>query len=152
MVSLNPSVLPIRRSPIRRGTASPNTPTALRATQKRSSEAISPESVLTGLTRVGTAEATGTESDAIFGAAIADASADIRSIEVVEDESEFLLKDFYSLLDNVVRFETADGFDFEVEFRGEGVVGKWKGGGGGVFPGGVFGERPGLGLINFGEG
>lgn len=107
---------------------------------------------MTGLTSVGTAEATGTESDAIFGAAVADASAEIRPVEVMEDECEFLLKNFYSLLDNVVWFETADRFDFEVEFGGEGVVGKWKGGGGGVFPGGVFGERPGLGLISFGEG
>lgn len=152
MASLSPSVLPIRRGPIRRGPASPNTPTALRATQKGGSEAISPKSVLTGLTRVGTAEATGTESDAIFGAAVADASAEIRPVEVMENEGEFLLKDFYSLLDNVVWFETADRFDFEVEFGREGVVGKWKGGGGGVFPGGVFGERPGLGLIYFGEG
>lgn len=152
IASLSPPVLPIGRSSIRRSTAPPNTPTALRAAQKGGSEAISPKSALTGLTRVGTAEATGTESDAVFGAAVADASADIRSVEVVEDEGEFLLKDFYSLLDNVVWFETADGFDFEVEFGGEGVVGKWEGGGGGVFPGGIFGERPALGLIDFGEG
>lgn len=139
MVSLSPSVLPIRRSPIRRATAPPNTPTALRATQKRGSEAVSPKSVVAGLTRVGTAEAAGTESDAIFGAAVADASANIRPVEVVEDEGEFLLKDFDSLLDNVVWFETADRFDFKVEFGGEGVVGKWEGGGGGVFPSGIFG-------------
>lgn len=152
MALLSPSVLPIRRSPIRRGTASPNTPTALRATQEGGSIAISSKGVLTGMTSFGTAEPTGTESDAIFGATVADASAEIRPVEVMEDEGEFLLKDFYSLLDNVVWFETADRFDLEVKFRGEGVVGKWKGGGGWVFPGGVFGERPGLGLMYFGEG
>lgn len=152
MTSLSPSVLPIRRSTVWRGPAPPDTPTALRATQKRGSEAISPKGVLTGLTRVGTTEATGTESDAIFGAAVANASANIRSVEVVEDEGEFLLKDLDSLLDDVVWFETADGFDFEIEFGGEGVVGKWEGGGGGIFPGGVFGERPGLGLISYREG
>lgn len=86
MASLSPSVLPIGRSTIGRGTAPPNTPTALRATQKGGSEAISPKSVLTGLTRVGTAKATSTESDAVFGATVANASADIRSVEVVEDE------------------------------------------------------------------
>lgn len=139
MSSLSPSVLPIGRSPIRRGPAPPNTPSALPAAQKGGSKPISPKSVLTGLAGVGTAEATGTESDAVFGAAVADASADIGSVEVVKNESEFLLKDFDSLLDDVVWFETADGFDFEVEFGGEGVVGEGESGGGGVFPGGVFG-------------
>lgn len=119
------------------------------AAQKGCSKAISPKSVLTGLTRVGTAEAAGTKSDAVFGAAVADASADIGSVEVVEDEGELLLKNFDSLLDDAVWFETADGFDFKVEFGGEGIVGKGEGGGGGVFPGGVFGERPGSGLISF---
>lgn len=60
-----------------------------------------------------------------------------------------MLKDFDSLLDDVVWFETADRFDFEVEFGGEGVVGEGECGGGGVFPGCVFGERPGLGLVSF---
>lgn len=83
MPSLSPSVLPIRRSPIWRGAPPPNTPSALPAAQKGSSKPISPKSVLTGLTRVGTAEATGTESNAVFGAAVADASADIGSVEVV---------------------------------------------------------------------
>lgn len=118
------------------------------AAQKRGSKTIPPKSVLTGLARVDTAEATGTESDAVFGAAVADASANIGSIEVVEDEGKFLLKDFDSLLHDVVWFETANGFDLEVEFGGEGVVGEGESGRGGVFPGGVFGERPGLGLIS----
>lgn len=124
MPSLSPSVLPIRRSPIRRGPAPPNTPSTLSAAQKRGSKPISPKSILSELAGVGTAEATGTESDAVFGAAVADASADIGSVEVVEDEGEFLLKDFDSLLNDVVWLEAADGFDFEVEFGGESVVGE----------------------------
>lgn len=69
--------------------------------------------------------------------------ASIPTFELLDHGGEFLLNDFNGLLHDGVRFEVADGFDLEVEFRRGGVFGE-EGGGGvrGVFPRSVFGLGP----------
>lgn len=136
--SLRPPILPIRRCAIRRRTAPPRTcpaPIDIRRCIPLLTHIIPSATVHhpPTATVVGPAKAITSASTAIATAAF----------ELLQHGSEFLLHDFDALLHDGVGLEAADGFDFEVEFGGVGVVVEGGAVGGGIFPGGVFGLGPG---------